>query len=166
MPFDRVQSWENSTALRALEDQKSAKPGGFRRTQHLAPYQCLGEGRAGSTAKKDFNNSSEASMCLKTNKSLTKWLEKSRTFMARIRIFAYNRHEFCRKKRFGDDNLQVQFDGLFYVSRTRTSIWAAPFSRRTRPCRQSGKGFVRLAGGRRCHRPPAPIGIPRRSGVC
>ena len=29
--------------------------------------------------------------------------------MSKIRTFASNRHEFCRKKRLGDDNLQVQF---------------------------------------------------------
>ncbi len=29
--------------------------------------------------------------------------------MSKIRIFASNRHEFCRKKRLGDDNLPVQF---------------------------------------------------------
>jgi hypothetical protein len=45
---------------------------------------------------------------MKTKETLTKCPEKSRTFLA-------NRHEFCRKKRFGDGNLLVhvvvgQFD--------------------------------------------------------
>ena len=41
--------------------------------EHVPPYQCIREGPAEDTAKKDFKiYTFEASMCMKTNKSWTK----------------------------------------------------------------------------------------------
>ena len=44
---------------------------------------------------------------MKTNKSRTKCLEKSRTFMSKFRTFASNRHDSDRKKPLCNANLPI-----------------------------------------------------------
>jgi hypothetical protein len=88
------------TALKSFSAAKELSNGGLLLAADVARYQCFREGPAGNTAKKDVNKIAfEAGMCMKTNKSQTKCLGKSRTFMSKIRTFASNRHEFCRKRR-------------------------------------------------------------------
>jgi hypothetical protein len=73
----------------------------------VPPYQCFREGPAGNTAKKDVNkNAFEAGICMKTNKSMTKCLEKIGHLCLRFghfRLtdanFAEIRREFTVKRR-------------------------------------------------------------------
>ena len=75
----------------------------------IAPYQYIREDRGGDAARKRcYKSTFEAVMYMKTNKSLTKCPEKYRTFMYKFRTFVSSGHEFWRKKRLGDDNMQVQ----------------------------------------------------------
>ena len=67
----------------------------FRRMYRL--INAFGKVQRGKLQEKDVNkNMSEASICMKTNKSLTDFPEKSRTFMYLIRTFSSNRYQFCR----------------------------------------------------------------------
>jgi hypothetical protein len=96
--------------IAAIHYASEAASGGTPVFDGCAGLSVLSGRSGGGYGKKDVKrNTTEASMYMKTNKSRTKSLEKSRTFMYKIRTFASNRHEFCTKNRLCDAILPVPF---------------------------------------------------------
>ena|SRR5208282_666076 len=102
MPFDRVQSSENLAAPIAPENQQAAhlqSDGGLLIALEVPPFQCLRASPARNIARNRNKNKYVRSRYVYENKQISdKMPGKNRTFMSKIRTFASNRHEFCRKK--------------------------------------------------------------------
>jgi hypothetical protein len=86
----------------AMQASKSSKQtGGLLLAPDVASYQCLREGPAGETAKKDLRKYTfKAGMCMKTNKTTTKCPKRNGHFRLADTNFAEICGEFATNRRY------------------------------------------------------------------